>query len=225
MMAMTTPSTTHWYRRVTWTEEDQQAFFSRLMQSQSTFHKAQYTRIQADTLLAAGTREAIAAARSLYAFVAREYPHEESQLLLAHVGQAECSAELGERQDTIDALFAALSAHRSHPQWHPTGLLVAGRVAVRDRLTDVYHGLDGALSDLMRKRAFMLPVDLYTACYVLAFISEHLKDLPRAQTYAQSALRAMAMSESNVRRLPPVGLVRQPSMVIYERLRHLANGK
>lgn len=220
---MTTPSTTPWYRRATWSEEDQRAFFGRLMQSASTFHKAQYTRIQADTLKETGTREALEAAGALYAFVLREYPQEESQLLLCQIGRAECSAELGAREETLSALFAALSVHRAHPQWYATALSRVGRLAVRDRLTEGYEALDGALSDLMRRRAFTLPVDLYAACYVLAFITEHLGDGARAQTYAQSALRAMALSESNVRRLPPIGLVTQPSLVIYERLRRLAS--
>ena len=220
---MTTPASTDWYRRSTWTEEDQQAFFARLMQSQSAFHKAQYARIQAQTLQETGEKSHLEAARALYGFILREYPHEESQQLLAHVGKAECAAELGDREATIEAIFGALSAHRSHPRWHASALLSAGRVAVRDRLTEAYHALDAALSDLMRRRAFSLPVDLYTACYVLAFITDHLGDRPRAQSYAQAALRAMAMSDSNVRRLPQMGLVRQPSPVIYERLRHLAS--
>lgn len=222
---MTTPTPTDWYRRGTWTEEDQQAFFARLLQSQSTFHKAQYARIQAQTLQETGEMPLLEAARSLYDFILREYPQEESQQLLAHVGKAECCAELGDREATLEAVYGALSAHRSHPRWHASALLSAGRVAVRDRLIEAYHALDAALSDLMNRRAFALPVDLYTACYVLAFITDHLDDRPRAQAFAQGALKAIAMSDSNVKRLPQMGLVRQPSPVIYERLRHLASGR
>jgi hypothetical protein len=216
------PDSADWYRRTTWTDEDRQAFFGRLLQSHSTFHKAQYARIQADTLWATGDRALMAPARDLYMFVVREYAHEESQLLPAQVGRATCASELDDREDALDALFGAVSAHRSSPGWHPSALVKAGELAVRDRLVDVYPAMDEALSGIMRRRALTLPADLYAACYVLAFMADQQGDRPRAQAYAQGALRAMAMSRSNDRRLPPVGLVRQPSAVVHERLLTLA---
>ncbi|MFN3429836.1 MAG: hypothetical protein ACK46X_07770 [Candidatus Sericytochromatia bacterium] len=216
------PDSTDWYRRTTWTDEDRQAFFGRLLQSQSTFHKAQYARIQADALWATGDRALVGSARDLYVFVVREYAHEESQLLPAQVGRATCSAELDDREETLEALLGAVSAHRSSPGWHPSALVKAGELAVRDRHTDAYPALDEALSGIMRRRALTLPSDLYAACYALAFMAEQQGDRPRAQAYAHGALRAMAMSRTNDRRLPPGGLVRQPSAVVHERLLALA---
>ena len=39
-----------WFRRTTWSDEDERAFFARLVRSRGIFRKAQYLRIQAVTL-------------------------------------------------------------------------------------------------------------------------------------------------------------------------------
>jgi hypothetical protein len=211
-----------WYQHKTWTEDDQRAFFGRLLQSQSTFHKAQYARIQAATLLETGDPALREAARALFQFVVREYPHEESQLLLAHVGQAECCAELGLRQETVEAIAAALEVHRANPRWYATALLTVGRIAVRDRLTEVYEVLSPVLTHLLERQMFQLPADRYTAAYVLAFIADHAGEAGRARAYARLALQCAAMKAPAIPRFPAIGAVRHPSPAVYERLRALA---
>jgi hypothetical protein len=211
-----------WYRRTTWTEDDQRAFFTRLVASGSTFHKAQYTRLQAVTLLETGDPMWREAARALFEFVIREYPHEESQLLLAHVGRAECLTDAGDRPATAEALVGALAAYAKSPGWYATALLTAGRIAVRDRLESVYPELDTVLSALLGGLAFQLPADRYVAAYVLAFIAEHDGDADRARAYAKMALRYAAQRTPMVPRFPGLGTVRQASPVVHERLLRLA---
>ena len=39
-----------WYRKQTWTKEDEEDFFQHLKRARGEFHKAQYLKIQAVTL-------------------------------------------------------------------------------------------------------------------------------------------------------------------------------
>jgi hypothetical protein len=48
-------SKTEWFRRTTWTPEDEASFRARLKRSRGSFHKAQYLRIQAEHLQEVGT--------------------------------------------------------------------------------------------------------------------------------------------------------------------------
>lgn len=213
---------TDWYQRTTWTEVDQRAFFGRLIEHTSSFHKAQYTRIQASTLLETGDPELREAACALFEFVIREYPEEGSQLLLARVGQAECYAEFGLRDETIAAIQAALEAHEANPRWYASALLTAGRLAVRDRLVEVYENLGAVLEGLLERRLIHLPADRYTAAYVLAFIADYAGQADEARTYARQALAFAEMKGPAIPRFPAIGIVHHPSPAVYERLLALA---
>ena len=54
-----------WYRRTTWTTEDQHAFAERKRRSRGADRKAQYVRVQAETLFQTGDKELIISALKL----------------------------------------------------------------------------------------------------------------------------------------------------------------
>jgi hypothetical protein len=61
-----------WYRRQTWTPQDREDFFARLRRSHGAFHKAQYARMQAYTLLTTRTQDAYRAALELLDMILTE---------------------------------------------------------------------------------------------------------------------------------------------------------
>lgn len=67
-------SRTDWYRRTTWTEDDQRAFFERNARSRGPDSKEQYIRIQAETLLETGRRDLVEVALGLLENAIRDYP-------------------------------------------------------------------------------------------------------------------------------------------------------
>jgi len=83
-----TPSSPHnlpkadWFRRSTWTAQDEADFQANLGRSRSIFHKEQYLRIQAARLAAVGSEPLIEAALRLLDQLISQFPHD-SQLALA----------------------------------------------------------------------------------------------------------------------------------------------
>ena len=120
------------------------------------------------------------------------------------------------------AARAALEAHRANPRWYASALLTVGRIAVRDRLTEVYEPLRQVLSGLLDRQMIQLPADRYTAAYVLAFIADSLGEPEPARVYARLALQYAAMKAPAIPRFPALGAARHPSPAVYERLRDLA---
>lgn len=101
-----------WYRRQTWSEDDQRNFFDRLKRSRGDYNKAQYLRIQALYLLESGLyREAV----RLLTMLREQYPHEDSQETSAFLQKAECLWAIGDRPGSFEAYGKALTAQRRHP--------------------------------------------------------------------------------------------------------------
>lgn len=107
---------TEWFRRTTWTPEDQADFAAHLARSRTSFHKAQYLRIQASHLREVGRPAFAVAALQLLDQLLAEYP-EPSELSMTHLQRAECLLDLGRSEEALGAFRRALSTQRQHPQW------------------------------------------------------------------------------------------------------------
>jgi predicted RNA polymerase sigma factor len=109
----------NWFRRKKWTPTDRDAFFARLRRSRSTFHKAQYLRIQAVELKVTGSPEGTAAALELAEVLLRDYP-DPSELAHAHFIRAECLQARADVQGAVGAYRKAIQAQRTQPNVRTT---------------------------------------------------------------------------------------------------------
>lgn len=100
-----------WYRRPTWTSDDEAAFFARLKRSHGVFHKAQYLRIQALHLQENGY---YAEALRLLRIARAEYP-EDSQATRTFTAIAECLCAIGDMPEGFDAYMQALQWQKRVP--------------------------------------------------------------------------------------------------------------
>lgn len=100
-----------WYRRTSWTTDDQSDFFGRLKRARGTYSKAQYLRIQALYLQQSGL---YAEAVRLLNLLQAEYA-EETQATAAFLQKAECLWSIGDRPGAFDAYVEALAAQRRYP--------------------------------------------------------------------------------------------------------------
>ena len=97
-----------WYRHTKWSKAVQAEFRERLGRSRSSFHKAQYLRIQAVYLARAGHHKP---AIQLLDEVFRDYP-EQSELAQSHLQKAESLVALGDITQAADEYRASLEAER-----------------------------------------------------------------------------------------------------------------
>src|SRR5262245_48893836 len=105
---------TDWFRRATWTDEDQADFIAHLRRCRSSANKAQYLRIQALHLQETGAKPLIMAALGLLEQLVRECP-ERTELASVYLQQGECRMALGKGDDAIESLRQSLEFQRGFP--------------------------------------------------------------------------------------------------------------
>lgn len=209
-----------WYRMKTWSKSDQEDFFARLKGSRTTFHKAQYLRIQASYLQSIGTKGMAFNSLELLDLMLKEYP-EKSELSSAYLQKAECLITLGKIEQAIDEMRNALQSEREYPNVETEAWLEFGWTAIIYQLSYLYDEVLGILNEF--KSDLIFPVDKYRWNAIQAIIADEKGNQSTAKKFASIALEASSLAHSGFRYHPKVGLVQNPNAKIHPRLIELAN--
>jgi tetratricopeptide (TPR) repeat protein len=190
-----------WYRRTTWTERDQEEFFARLKRSRSSFHKAQYLRIQAHVLQQAGLNE-----QSLELLRGYSDPH---QAAMALSTRGDALFALGRIDDAIEAHRHAFEYERAHsPNYFGNSWLRFGETAIgedrRERFQEVSAIFECALKAGYRAT---FPYEQFTYFACQALILSARGEVAEARSMADRAVAAAQRSHSGFGRHPSIGLV------------------
>ena len=209
-----------WFRRTSWTDADQADFEARLKRSRSSFHRAQYLRLQASHLQQVGERLLTEAALRLLDRVIAEYP-EPSQLSSALQQRAECLVDLGCPEEALTAYVAALEARRREPRWGNLAHLGLAELVLALKRPDLYPAAIQALDEFQEPQ--MLPANDYRNAAARALIAAERGDDALARDWACRALNAAAKTEAPLRYHRHLGLVRAVDPTTYVRLQQLAS--
>jgi tetratricopeptide (TPR) repeat protein len=210
---------TEWFRRTSWTPEDQREFEARLKRSRSAFHRAQYLRIQAWHLHEVGDRALAEAALCLLDQVITTYP-EPSQLSTALMQRAECLVDLGLPEEALDTYVAALEARRREPRWGNLAHLGFAELVVALKRRDLYPVAVAALDEFQEPP--IIPVTEYRDAAVRALVADDLGDTELACACARRALHAAAKTEAPLRYHRKLGLVHSVDPSTHQRVEALA---
>jgi tetratricopeptide (TPR) repeat protein len=193
-----------WFRRTTWTEADRSEFFARLNRSRSSFHKAQYLRIQAHTLGESGETNA---ALELLNLLVTEHP-EPSQLALAYEHKGAVLRARGNLQAAIEAFAAGEQAEQAFPMMHTRCSLLLALLIVEERMVERYAEARIAVDHYVsRNPALPFPIDAYRVNVVRAALAKKERRDTQAKHHAEAALAASEANASAFARHPKLGLV------------------
>lgn len=210
-----------WFRRETWSSEDQGEFERRLARSRPT-SRAQYLRIQAVHLRQAREPELLRAAHTLLDRVVTEYP-KDLQAALGLAERAECLVALGEWPAAAEAFRAAIEAEEAFPSVRTDAYLsFAFEAVTRDD-----RALFDEVSRVCRAHASEsrpFPVQQFRWHAVQALLADAEQNTEVARTEASAALAAAAAFESGFRYHRTLGLVHGVPQELDKRLRLLATG-
>ena len=212
-------SKVEWFRRTSWTSDDQAEFASRLRRVRTPFKRAQYLRIQALHLQEVGEGELTCAALGLLDRLLAEDP-EPTQLSAAHMQRAECLVDLGRPEEALEAYRCAFEAQRREPNWRNSAYLGFGELVIALRRRELMHEASAVLDEFGGDEVF--PIDRYRAGAIRALIAEEQGSQATAREWARSALTAAAATESPFRRHRKLGLVRSIEPEVFEHLKRLA---
>ncbi len=193
-------------------------FQQRLGRSRSTYHKAQYLRIQAVHLAEVGTGPFLEGALSLLNQLIVQFP-DASQLASAHLQRGDCLADLGRHTEAFDAYEAAFVAQRAYPNLHTGAALAYGELAVALRRADLYQRVEQLLREFDMTSGPQFPVTEYQYAVIRAFVAAERKDWATVRDQAAKALAAAAKTESPFRYHRTLGLVSSVDPAVVAQLR------
>jgi tetratricopeptide (TPR) repeat protein len=207
-----------WYRRRTWTKDDQADFEARLARARKQ-NRAQYLRIQASHLMEAANPKLTSAALELLNRMLTEYPTD-IQVAQAHTQRAECHLRLGEAEKAIEALRSALAREREFPNVRTNAWLDFGWLVIDRGLRELYDEALEVLTEFEDTMPF--PVQRYQFHAIRALVAAERGALADAREEAKQALAAGRATHSGFRYHPTLGLVRDTDSDIHSRLKALA---
>lgn len=202
-----------WFRRTTWDGDDQREFYARLRRSRSSFHKAQYLRIQALHLERDAEPPLLDAALQLLSQLLAEYPHA-SVMASAFHQRASCLRRLGQHDRSLDAIQSAIEAEHLYPHTRTTAYLDYAELVLHQNRRDLY---EAALQHLgQRSDTEPFPMLRYRSRVAMAMLYERLGRTSEARDAAKSALAAAAATESPFRYHRKLGLVKSTDVGVQE---------
>ena len=210
-----------WYRRTTWSPDDQRDFYARLKRSRSSFHKAQYLRIQALHLERDAEPPLPDAALNLLNELLTDYP-DLSQLASAYWQKSSCCRTTGRYAEALEALQAALDAERSRPSVTTTAYLDYGELVLQQNWSALYENALSLLGERVQDEPF--PILRFRSRVAAAMLCERLGRPLEAKEAAKAALAAAAATESPFRYHRNLGLVMSLGLGTERWLRELAAG-
>lgn len=211
-------SKVEWFRRSTWTEQDQEEFKTRLHRSRKS-SRSQYLRIQAVYLAAAGLH---VAAIKLLDQMLTEYP-DVIQLSPAHLAKAESLACLGIDGPAIAEYRCAIQSERNFPNVHAFPWLSFGWFTVERNLIDLYGEILALFEEFGNQLEGGLASSLYQYWAVKSIIADSQHDRTNACDYATRAIEVASITHSGLRYHPKLGLVKDQPKWIVAKLKELAN--
>jgi hypothetical protein len=183
-----------WYRRTTWTKADQQAFFARNKRSRGSDSKAQYIRIQSQTLLETGKLDLILAAARLLEQARADFPSAMDRALALET-EGRCCEALGRVNDAIELYRCALQREREFPGIGTNSGYRLAKLIVETGRTDLY-GEAAASAEFHGAPVF--PWHAYMLNGVRAIVASRAGAASRARSLAKLALDAASVRDTGL---------------------------
>ena len=210
-----------WFRRTTWTPQDEEAFQVHLKRSRGDDRKAQYLRIQAFHLAEVGNHPA---ALTLLDQLFRDYP-DPSELAQSFLQRAKSLVALGRDKEAIASFQASLDAQAKRPNMQTTVALEFSWYIATRRLFDLYDEAQSLIHQYELGDGIRFPNERFRCAAVLALIADDRGQTDEARAFAAIAHDAAKATHSGFRYHPTLGLVKEMPNEVAARLAAIRGGK
>jgi tetratricopeptide (TPR) repeat protein len=212
-----------WFRRETWTTEDELDFFAHLARARTAYNKAQYLRIQSLYLKDTRLPELLQPSIQLAEKCINEFSAESWQMASCHLVIAECHSMLGNVKDAVEAYLKCFDAQRKCPNHQTLGPTSFSMFVVEHEITDLYETVVSVLNEF-RSLSRIQFVDYQDwGCLAIIASNTGLKD--DAIELAKRALECAHRTHSGFNKHPTVGLVSDRESAFYQKVQKIANSQ
>ena len=198
-----------WFRRSTWSHEDEAEFFKKLGRAQK-YNRPQYLRIQATHLYQSMNHELLRVAESLAHKVLTEYSDADFiklQIAPAYELLGKIYEELGEHDKAILHYQKALEQENTYPNCLTDAYLSYAELVIRTQRVKMFSEIEKILFE--REQRAVFPIQKYKRYIILAIINKHRENDTEAQQYMALAKQNANADTSGFRYHKTLGLVKE----------------
>jgi tetratricopeptide (TPR) repeat protein len=185
-----------WYRKTDWSPDIEKDFFARLGRARSTYHKAQYLRIQASYLQTQCSPPDYRAALRLLEHLILKFP-DPNELGMAYLQKAKCHEALGQFQDALNSYKYAVQFSKDDRGVFTTEAPVHFALfAAKNHLTEYYSE---ALKNFKGSDVILImPSVLFNAFSAMALMAADSGKKRKAQNLAKKALTLLQQNNMDM---------------------------
>lgn len=202
---------TDWYRRKTWTKNDEEEFFLKLNRARKD-SRAQYLKIQAIELIETKKDNLLDIAESLIFKIFSDFPDN-------RIDKAQSLCTLGdiyrERKNfdkAMDYYKQAIKFEAEYPNVKTQAYLSFSELAVKNKKISEYDFVEKLVS--FRVKGSFFPIEKYKDFSILSIISGYNKKFEDAKNYAKIAEENATALTSDLQKHKNLGLVKKRDNVL-----------
>lgn len=207
---------TDWYRKQTWTKEDEHSFFEKLKKVRNRAMQAQYLNLKASSLAYSKDVELMRAAESLLNYMLTEYSEDENRIYKSQALQTLGAVYKfrGDYQKALDFYKQAIDFEAIFPNSISNSFMEYAEIVVKTNRQDLYQNVEKTLSEERYESAILFPITKYLKYSILSIICKQKGDIEGARSFANLAEESATMQQSGLYNHKTMGLVWQRDILL-----------
>lgn len=195
-----------WYRKTTWTREDEEDFFQRLGRARE-YNRAQYLRIQAITFIETQQENLLKVAEMLLNKILKDYPENKLDRGLSFYALGDIYKFHKHFTKAIDYYKQALDFEKIFPNVITKAYLNYSELIIKTGQINLYNTVEDILKSKLSDLAF--PIEKYKVYSFLSIINKQNENLEQAKKYAILAEQSANEETSGFRYHKYLGVVEE----------------
>lgn len=197
---------TDWYRRKSWTENDEAEFFTKLNRARKD-GRAQYLKIQAIELISTEKKELLKVAEILLNKMLTEYPEDDFNKSSALHNLGKIYKQNGDEIKAIQYYKKAIDFEKIYPNVQTLAYLDFSELIVKTKATSEYNEVEKILMEKQPKIVF--PVEKYKVNSILSIINKYNNKVDKAELYAKLAEESATVETSGFKYHKLLGVLKE----------------
>jgi len=199
---------TEWYRRKTWTEDDEKEFFAKLARARKD-GRAQYLKIQALELVETKELKLLDIAESLINRLFTDYPDEKFEKAQSLYTLGEIYEIRGYFEKAIQYFKQAIDFERVYPQVITPAYLNYSELIVKTNKTKLFDDVETIILNRLSQNLISFPIEKYKQYSILSIINKYKHNSEQAKEYERLAEKYANEKTSGLRYHKYLGLVKE----------------
>ncbi len=195
-----------WYRRKTWTKEDEQAFFQKLGRARKD-RRAQYLKVQAIELVETRDKDLLKVAEFLLNKVLNDYPEDNFNRSSTLHTLGDIYKLTDNFEKAIDYYKQSIDFESTYPNVRTNSYLDYSELIVKTKRTNQYDFVENILLEELPGQIF--PLLRYKTCSILSIIFDYKDNKDQAKHFADLAEQNANQETSGLRYHKYLGVVKE----------------